>query len=76
MKNKLVSILVCTLLIATVLSVTGINDASQDEREVLFNNEIVSVAASSFGQFDSLSVEISKPEKALYVNDVKMFPLF
>ena len=71
MKTLLVGIVVLML-------VTSIFPSTAEAEKNLpkINIHVIRINESTQKPFDSFNVEISKPEKAFYLNDNKLFPLF
>lgn len=75
MLNKIISIFVLSLLIVTVEPLILTLETDQEDMATLYSKILYS-ESSFYEQFDSVEFKITKPEKAIYLNDEKIFPLF
>ena len=76
MKLKLTILIIIMLIIGTStlpISKTLLQNHNENQ-QILY--ELINVATAHNEMIDSLDVTITKPEKALYVNDEKLFPIF
>lgn len=76
MKNKIVGLFICTLLIVTTISpVMGIGDTPEDVMK-LSVPELTEKKTFTSKQFNLLDIDIIKPDNAFYYNDKELFSFF
>lgn len=76
MNKNIVGILVVMLLIGTTITSSGLEKYTSVNEIKLSEFERTYEKTYSTEQLDSLSIDILKPEKALYINNKKILPLF
>lgn len=76
MKRKIVGILVVMLLIATAITSAGLEEYALENEIKLSGLEIIYKKTYSSDHLNSFAIDIIKPEKALYLNNEKLFQLF